>query len=154
MAEWSIPMDKLAEKTNQKIEDVVRKSTIEIFSRVIMRTPVDTGRARGNWIASYNRFEQSTSDFRDKSGKGSVAVMKGQVMSFPIGGTVWLTNSLPYAVVLEYGLYPNPPKIGSKKRGETEPRVHTVGGYSMQAPQGMVRKTVLEFEAAVKEALE
>jgi hypothetical protein len=37
---------------------------------------------------------------------------------------------------LEYGGYPNPPKSGSGK---------TAGGYSIQAPAGMVRVSAAEF---------
>ena len=71
----------------------------------------------------------------------------------PIGGIVYLTNSLPYAMVLEYGLYPDPPKFGSKKRGEDGVAVHVQGGYSMQAPNGMVRVTAREFSDAVRRFL-
>ena len=70
-----------------------------------------------------------------------------------VGSTVYLTNSLPYAAALEYGLFPDPPVRGSKKTGETEYTVHVAGGYSMQAPQGMVRITVAEFAAAVNKAI-
>jgi hypothetical protein len=52
--------------------------------------------------------------------------------------------------VLEYGGFPNPPKFGSWKRGEAGPAAHVTGGFSMQAPQGMVRITAREFAAEVQ----
>jgi len=44
--------------------------------------------------------------------------------------------------MLEYGLYPNPPK---------HPTGKTVGGYSTQAPAGMVRISVAEFGGIANE---
>jgi hypothetical protein len=46
--------------------------------------------------------------------------------------------------VIEYGQYPNPPKGGAGK---------TSGGYSTQAPAGMVRVTVMEYEKYLREAV-
>jgi hypothetical protein len=56
-------------------------------------------------------------------------------------GSVFIVNNLPYIAVLEYGGYPNPP---------SDP-VHgkTIGGYSKQAPQGMVRVTAVELKPLV-----
>lgn len=154
MAEWSIPFDVLAKRSGKRIEDVIRLSTIFIFARVIMRSPVDTGRFRGNWISAYGQPKTTVTDATDKDGAFAIAAMRGDVMAFPIGGVMYLTNSLPYAAVLEYGLYPDPPKLGSQKRGESGPAVHVVGGYSMQAPHGMVRVTAMEFDAAVKKLVQ
>ncbi len=43
-----------------------------------------------------------------------------------------ITGNYAYSGVIDRGLYPNPPKGGSSK---------TRGGYSKQAPEGMVRPT-------------
>lgn len=153
MAEWSIPFDVLAERTGKRIEDVIRASTIEVFRRVILRSPVDTGRFRANWFASYGSPRIAVSNATDKGGDSTVHYVSGAVLSYPVGGIVYLTNSLPYAEVIEYGLYPNPPKRGSQKVGETEPTIHVTGGYSMQAPHGVVRVTAIEFDAAVRKQL-
>lgn len=49
-------------------------------------------------------------------------------------------NTAPYFYVLEYGLFPNPPINGTGK---------TIGGYSTQAPKGIVGVTVVEFPQIV-----
>jgi len=145
VAEWSIPFDVLAAKAKRSIEETVRLSTMEMFGRVLFRSPVDTGRFRANWNASYGAMDttvsEETADPRAK--------VHNAILSFPVGGIVYLANSLPYAMTLEYGLYPNPAKYGSKKRGERRATIHTAGGYSMQAPHGMVRLTAAEFANAV-----
>lgn len=154
MAEWSIPFEELAERANKSIEEVVRGVTLLLFTRVVLRSPVDTGRFRANWLSSYGAPKLSTLDATDMDGRFTVAGIKGDVMAFPIGGVVYLCNSLPYAQALEYGLYPNPPIIGSQKRGESAPTIHVVNGYSMQAPGGMVRITAMEMDGAIKEILQ
>jgi len=154
MAQWSIPFDVLAKKIEKRMEDVVVMSTIYVFWRVILRSPVDTGRFRANWVCTKNYIAEGyTREKTDKSGSSTVDVMVANVTRFGIGGIVYLTNSLPYAMALEYGGYPNPPKRGSWKRGEDGYAIHVSGGYSMQAPNGMVRITAREFDAAVRERI-
>lgn len=52
-----------------------------------------------------------------------------------------VVSTAPYAKVIEYGLYPNPPK---NPTGKTE------GGFSIQAPKGFarisIREVINEFE--------
>jgi len=150
MAHWSIPLDKLAEKIGLKMEKVVKMSTLYVFGEVVMRSPVDTGRFRANWTCTYGQPAIGyTRDALDK-GSSTLETVASQIERFPVGGWMWLANSLPYAGVLEYGGFPNPPKYGSQKMGEAGFAIHVIGGYSMQAPQGMVRITAREFDAEVK----
>lgn len=153
MAEWTIPLDVLAAKIEQDLERVVRTTAILLFQRIVMRSPVDTGRFRANWNVSYNTIDRSTNANTDESGGAKSTEVQSAVLSFPVGGIFYLTNSLPYAGVLEYGGYPNPPLYGSQKRGEDGPTIHVINGYSMQAPNGMVRVTVQEFQDAVRRAI-
>ena len=136
MSHWSIPFDEIARRVNARVEDVVRTFALEAFGRVIERSPVDTGRFKGNWFPSLNDFVAFSPDDPDPTGERTMHRMKTSVMRWPVGGIMYLTNSLPYAVVIEYGEYPNPPK---------HPTGKTVGGYSTQAPQGVVRVTAQEM---------
>lgn len=153
MATWSIPFDVLAERAKSDIMSVVRMVSLELFTRIILRSPVDTGRFRANWAIGYGQPNFAVTDKTDKEGTSAIAAASAGVLSMPIGGIIYMTNSLPYAASLEYGLYPDPPKMGSKKRGEDGYAIHVVGGYSMQAPNGMVRLTATEFVAAVRRAV-
>lgn len=150
MATWSVPIEALAAKTKARIEDVVRKVTYDLFRSIIVASPVDTGRFRANWNISYGAIDTTINN----STNSADALRKlGGVARSPVGHIVYLCNSLPYALVLENGGYPNPPKFGSKKRGEDGMTIHVRGGYSMQAPAGMVRVTVRAFEDFVRKAL-
>ena len=154
MGRWSIPVEKLVAKAKLDIATVVRAATWEVFSRVVLRSPVDTGRFRANWNISYGQPDITTSDNTDAAGSSKSAEIQRAILSLPVGGTMYLCNSLPYATVLEYGGYPNPPIAGSRKKGETELTIHVVNGFSMQAPSGMVRVSAQEFADAVRRAVE
>ncbi|AKJ28838.1 HK97 gp10 family phage protein [Caldimonas brevitalea] len=125
MGKWSIPIDRLAESAKGDIETVTRKVTLDLFARVVQRSPVDTGRFKGNWNVNFGAPDTSTTEVAHAS-RGDAEARKA--LSLPVGGTVYLTNSLPYAHRLEYG-------------------------WSKQAPQGMVRLTVQEYAEAIQKAL-
>lgn len=141
MSGWSIPLDQLAAKVQLDLETVARKSTLDVFKAVVLKSPVDTGRFRANWNVSQGAPDTTVTDSTDK---GRAQAEVGKVTALPVGGVTYLSNSLPYAQVLEYGLYPNPPK---------NPTGKTVGGYSTQAPQGMVRLSALEYNDYVQKAI-
>jgi hypothetical protein len=141
MSGWTIPLDKLAEKVQLDLETVARKSTMDVFTAVALRSPVDTGRFRANWNVSYGAPDLSVTDSTDSARAVTEA---RKALTLPVGGVVYMCNSLPYAPVIEYGLYPNPPK---------NPTGKTVGGYSRQAPQGVVRVTAVEYNDYVQKAI-
>jgi hypothetical protein len=125
MTTFSIPLAQLAAKINADLETVVQKSTLQVFSAVVRKTPVDTGRARANWNASQNTPNLSTSLSVDQS-RGAREAAKGG--TFEAGGVSYLSNGLPYIGKLEYG-------------------------SSKQAPQGMVRTSAAEFADYVQRAV-
>lgn len=146
MAEWSIPLETICAKHKAQLADAVRALTLYAFGQVILRSPADTGRFRNNWNVSYGKIETTITDSVDASPGGGAthARVRSAVLSSPVGGIVYMTNSLPYARVIEFGEYPNPPKFGSKKRGEKVARIHVVNGFSEQAPRGVVRVSAQE----------
>jgi hypothetical protein len=151
MAGFSIPIAQLAEKAKLDLQTVARKSTVEVFGAVVDKTAVDTGRARANWNVSYGAPDTTTTDSTDAA-RGKEQAQRAAEL--PVGGVTYLSNSLPYIRPLEYGLFPDPPKKGSKKRGEAGYAIHVRGGYSMQSPQGMVRVTAREFDSYVRKVID
>lgn len=108
-------------RVNERIDLHVRRATLEMFRSIVMTTPVDTGRAKGNWLPSVDSPRNEVSDRLDKSGD---RVMTEIITTVPekTGYVVWLCNNVDYIRKLEYG--------GSK-----------------QAPDGMVRLAVARFKA-------
>lgn len=138
---WSIPLDQLAAKVQLDLETVARKATLDVFTAVVLASPVDTGRFRANTNVSYGAPDTTVTDSTEQ---GRAQQELAKVMSLPIGGVTYITNALPYAATLEYGQYPNPPK---------NPTGKTANGYSIQAPQGMFRISALQFNDYVQKAI-
>jgi len=110
---------------------VVRVATIKLFGRIVKVSPVDTGRFRANWFATIGAASSQTS-FTSQASESEVNSRIEAVINGAAGANVFfLTNNLPYAEVIEFGGYGDGPK--------------TVGGFSKQAPAGVVRITVMEF---------
>lgn len=122
---FSSDLKKFADKTERNAEKVFRGTALSIFSHVIKRTPVDTGRLRGNWQANINRPAQGTTSINDKTGSQAISSAATESMQAKLGDSIYLVNNLPYAKVIE-------------------------DGSSKQAPQGMVKVTVAEFTREVE----
>lgn len=129
MGKFALDLTRIANKYKDRIEVVVQKLTIDIFGNVILKTPVDTGRARMNWTASAGMYSTSTVEGLDRSGSESISKMSGLVSKTESGGIVYLVNNLQYIRRLEYD------------------------GWSSQAPSGMVRVTIAEFQDYVAKAV-
>lgn len=138
---WSIPLDKLAAKVRLDLDTAARKSTLDVFKAVILGSPVDTGRFRANMNVSFGAPDTSVTESTNAA-RGLDECNKA--LTLPIGGIQYITNALPYAGVIEYGGYPNPPK---------HPTGKTAGGYSIQAPQGMFRLAAMRYSEYVEKAI-
>ena len=124
-ARWSQDLNALAAKTGLRLDAVIRKATLEIFTAAVRMSPVKSGRFKANWNVSYGAPDLSVTESTDQ-GRGLAEAAKA--LSLPVGGVVYLTNGLPYARRLEYG-------------------------WSKQAPYGMIRYSVLQYRRFLLKAL-
>ena len=126
--EFSVQIDVAFERMMEHLRMVIRAIALEALKRIVLRTPVDKGRARGNWFVSIGGsapIEITTQT--DKN--GSVTISRGSEIigtyenqdGFPI---ISIYNNLPYINRLETG-------------------------YSGQAPEGMVAITAAELQTEV-----
>ena len=114
-------------KKAEKAADMVFRGTaLDLFSSIVQRTPVDTGRLRGNWQVGINSPGVGALYAEDKGGSKAQKRAASGVKRAGIGDSIFITNNLPYAKAIEYG--------------------HS----AKQAPNGMVRVTVAEFKQHVK----
>lgn len=139
---FSVDISRWVAKANGNADKVVRQVVNLAAQGVVMRSPVDTGRFRGNWNYSGTAPDTSTTVVVDPVGAATLASIAAKSAGLKAGGVAYVTNSLPYAQKLEYGLYPNPPK---------RPTGKTVNGFSRQAPNGMVRITVAGLPGAIRD---
>ena len=124
MASFEDDVAAFAKKASGSASRAVRAIAAEVFRRVILRTPVDTGRARSNWFASIGAASTETTESTSRP-SASDAQRVAMAYKPETEQSVFLANNLPYIETLERG------RVGN--RG------------SLQAPQGMVAITVAEF---------
>ncbi len=84
----------------------IRTAGLAVLSGVVLSTPVDTGRARSNWLVGLNSPRRQTQPSSGTSGTAAI-VQGGQVLAaVRPGGTVFISNNLPYIVSLNRGSSP------------------------------------------------
>lgn len=105
-----------------------RKILFGILSNVVVASPVDTGRFRGNWQVGLATRPVGAIDVESKDSGNVISRELPKITSAQLGGQVFITNHLPYSLNLEFG-------------------------WSRQAPQGMVRLTFANLDHIVSEAL-
>lgn len=136
---FELALRQFAEKAGERADAAVREVVFEISARLIYRSPVKTGRFRGNWFYSLDSADRSTTselvaDAAAIYQGGAAAAFSttinklGAMPTAAAGHVHRLQNNLPYAWPLEYG-------------------------HSKQAPNGMVGLTVAEFAGIVDGAV-
>ena len=121
---FSSDVQKFNLKVTTNCEKVFRGTAAALFSSVIKRTPVKTGRAKGNWQTDINAPAVGEVSRSGESAAINEAV--SQCQRAKLGDSIYMVNNLPYAGVLERG------RVGNKG--------------SFQAPNGMVAVSVAEFQ--------
>lgn len=113
---------RFSSKSKEQSYAIHQKVTVDLYTKVIVSTPVQDGRAKGNWVATYNHPLPSELSKMDKLGQETTRNMISDVGEFDgiKAKTVFLTNNVPYILRLEYE------------------------GHSPQQPNGWVKKAVLE----------
>lgn len=122
---FSDDMNAYAKKAGASLEETTRAVALELFGSIIKDTPVDTGRARGNWQTSIGA---PASGEADRLGvREALSELGSEAGKFVGGQVIYLSNQLPYIQRLELG-------------------------WSDQAPAGMVRKNIARIQQIVAKA--
>ena len=110
------------EINESKFQLVLQKVAMEALTRLVMKTPVDSGRARGNWQVTWGSpSTEYDSDKTDDKGSGTIWEGADTIADAPRYGVIWISNNVPYIERLE-------------------------NGWSGQAPNGMAQLTVDELK--------
>lgn len=144
-------LEAFARTTEERVVAVKKEVAAELSRRVIEDTPVGNvdlwdiseaekarikasgykgGRLRGNWNASVNQVDRSTTTSIDPLGRKTTAKARVAFNAAGLEDTLYLSNHLPYAY-----------------------RVEFEGHSKKQRPQGMMRVNVSEHRAVVRKAL-
>jgi len=82
------------------------RAGLEILSRVVLATPVETGRARGNWQTTLNVPATGEIDRLDPDGSEAIGDGSGVINRAPDFPLIHIANNLPYIGALNYGKPP------------------------------------------------
>lgn len=118
---------RLVSRLRKRADDVVQLSAMDLYKRIVRRTPVQTGRLAASWTVSLNK----------PSGDRVVYARKGDVQraqkraiarasAAKAGDVIFITSKQPYARSVEFG-------------------------DEDHKPQAMVRLAVADFPLAFKQ---
>lgn len=144
-------------KTKNKIKVAFSESANRLFSQIVMRTPTyfdhepTSGHTKFNWQASTNGSATERPG-TDKQGDATITAIKAVTSVLSLENLrVYLANPTEAATWLEYGLYPKSPRRGSFNTQTGQYEIRSAGGFSLQAPSGMVRVSAADWGNIVRE---
>ena len=120
------------EKFALKVKGLANETVAEVVKGVALkideRSPVDTGHFRGNWQLDIGSLPSGIVPGVDPDGSGLDGRVTSRIPADAAGKVYYIANNLPYAQRLEHG-------------------------WSKQAPQGIVGRTVVEWQDIVDRAV-
>ena len=133
-------IDNIVLEENKRVKAIYTKH----LSAIITMTPVhfkDGGRLRNNWFLTTRAPSKSK---RGPNSRGSASYSSlGKMPDYILDKTIYFTNNMPYANVVEYGGYVKNPKYGTWTGSGFQKLSQS--GYSKQAPNGMVRINLVKM---------
>lgn len=118
-----------AKGITENVERAVRKAAIAADKAVVLTTPVDTGRARANWVTSAGELRNRVDNNKfDQNGLSTIAEGMSEIARWNLSmSSIFISNGVAYITLLE-------------------------NGWSKQAPHGMTVHGVQAAEAQLRAA--
>jgi hypothetical protein len=114
--EFARRMNVVSRIVGKNVEKAVRRAAIAALDAAVVSTPVDTGRARANWVVSVGRpseYVVPPSEFGNKKisegeaqalANSTVTQGKVPIETWKLGiGPIFIANSVPYIIALDEG---------------------------------------------------
>lgn len=131
---FALAVDEFVRKAKLAPDVVVRRAALGLHRDIVMATPVGNpklwkskppagyvgGRARASWGIGLNRYGDMQVTAVDRDGNTTIHRAAAQLATYQPGDSIWIGSALPYIGRLEYG-------------------------YSNQAPHGMVRVAIANW---------
>lgn len=118
---------RFSNKLELNLTVVTRKLAIDLFTSIVRRTPVDTGRARVSWNINAGRPDLDVAP-KGRYPENQALAKIGDLGAGTPFSAIYITNNLPYITVLE-------------------------DGSSTQAPNGMVKVSLQSLVTFLNRAL-
>lgn len=118
-------IEAIKNKVKRKAARVIREASVEMATMIKYMTPVDTGNTAANWTIGLHGYKEP---YDPRAEDYVTPLDDGNLKGFKAGGSITIHNSAPATRPLEYG-------------------------WSKQAPSGMVRINLLQWNTYLKRAL-
>jgi len=132
LVQFNTSLMKAASKVDGEILDFIKTVAAEVFRRIVMKNPVDTGRSRGNWQIEFNNPaigiipDEKRNEWNAVLLKGLSKLDKIKLQDITKNlNSIHITNNVNYISYLE-------------------------DGRSKQAPRGMVAISLHEVETFLR----
>lgn len=137
LTEFAQRIKVIAKGVETNADRIVKQAAIAIDQTVVLATPVDTGRARSNWLTQAGYPRRDTIDpyaagkglGKSEGANAQAAIQQGltAITAHKSGQDIYISNNLPYIQKLN-------------------------DGHSAQAPAGFVEKAIQSGVRAVRKA--
>ena len=129
------------EVPEQEVVKLRKQIAYDFVENIVNLTPADEGYAKAGWVVSNGAPSDEVPSTPDPTGDSTISKGKAVAARARGFGVTWITSSVPYILVLDQGGFvpmdPGPSKKGGHD-GSRKGQVLVAGGYSLQAPHGMV----------------
>lgn len=105
LAKFNIELEAASKKIHGDFTKFYKMVCLETLKRIVFRTPVLTGRARGNWQVEIGGAASGVIDVEGSAGEMADRVMQNGIQKLsdiPAFSIIHITNNLEYISYLEY----------------------------------------------------
>ncbi len=147
LAQFNLALDNwITGRVPADVKKLTSAIAITAHQRVVFRTPTDTGGHRGGWIVEVGSSPATGQGTPDKGGRDTINRGNAKINAAPPFREIHITNNKEAILILEEGGFvPTDPGPSKDPRKGRKGRVLVKGGFSVQAPFGMVSMTFQEL---------
>lgn len=87
----------------ERVRTFQKKLVFEALKRIVNKTPVDSGRAQGNWQVTIGSKAEGKIDVTGESKKETIDKGLAAIASMKAYDVIYITNNVNYIVYLEEG---------------------------------------------------
>lgn len=147
-------------ETNNRFWEVRELAVYNLFCDIVDRTPIwytgteITGNAKYNWTVSIGTMNPQVLSGTDST-KGTKTKNRAWAQLKKVSGgddDIYIHNSAPQIMLLENGGYTQSPQKGSRNPKTGKYEIRSSGGYSKQAPGGVMKIQVLKWNTYINDA--
>ena len=139
----------LTKGIKQRVNEDLKGIYLSGLGNIISGTQADKGLHRNSWLLTVGAPSGAVTTNENKAGSDSFVQLANMPISV-LGKKIYFTSNAPAMNILEYGGFPSPVDKGSYIKESGSYQKLSANGFSKQAPNGWVRKTIIAMGNKVR----